>query len=68
MAADVRAAVVTRNGHSYERATITEHLKRNPIDPLTRDPLTIDELRPNVALKRACNEFLENNKGWVYDW
>lgn len=60
--------VVTKNGRSYERATIIEHLKRNPTDPLTREPLTINELRPNIALKEACDQFLEMNSGWVYDW
>ncbi|KAF2475701.1 U-box-domain-containing protein [Lindgomyces ingoldianus] len=60
--------VVTKNGRSYERATIIEHLKRSPTDPLTREPLTITELRPNIALKEACTEFMEANSGWVYDW
>lgn len=60
--------VVTKNGRSYERATIIEHLKRSPTDPLTRETLTIGELRPNIALKEACTEFMESNSGWVYDW
>lgn len=60
--------VVTRNGRSYERATLIEHLKRSPTDPLTRETLTIAELRPNIALKEACTEFMEQNSGWVYDW
>ncbi|KAI8931311.1 hypothetical protein NX059_011653 [Plenodomus lindquistii] len=60
--------VVTKNGRSYERATLIEHLKRSPTDPLTRETLTIAELRPNIALKEACTEFLEGNSGWVYDW
>lgn len=60
--------VVTKNGRSYDRATLIEHLKRSPTDPLTREPLTIAELRPNIALKEACTEFLEGNSGWVYDW
>ncbi|KAF2733337.1 FMN-linked oxidoreductase [Polyplosphaeria fusca] len=59
--------VVTRNGRSYERATLIEHLKRSPIDPLTREPLRIEDLRPNMALKEACTEFMEHNSGWVYD-
>ncbi|ORY03661.1 hypothetical protein BCR34DRAFT_492219 [Clohesyomyces aquaticus] len=59
--------VVTKNGRSYERATIIEHLKRSPTDPLTREPLRIEELRPNIALKEACTEFMEANSGWVYD-
>ncbi|KAF2484872.1 hypothetical protein BDY17DRAFT_321767 [Neohortaea acidophila] len=48
--------VITKNGHSYERSTIIEHLKRTPTDPLTREPLTIDELRSNYGLKAACEE------------
>ncbi|KAJ4291764.1 hypothetical protein N0V90_009659 [Kalmusia sp. IMI 367209] len=60
--------VVTKNGRSYERATIIEHLKRSATDPLTREPLSINELRPNIALKEACTEFMEKNSGWVYDW
>ncbi|KAF2684441.1 U-box-domain-containing protein [Lentithecium fluviatile CBS 122367] len=59
--------VVTKNGRSYDRATLIEHLKRSPTDPLTREPLSIRELRPNIALKEACTEFLEGNSGWVYD-
>ncbi|KAF2019419.1 U-box-domain-containing protein [Aaosphaeria arxii CBS 175.79] len=59
--------VVTRNGRSYERATLIEHLKRSPTDPLTRETLTIGDLRPNMALREACTEFMERNSGWVYD-
>jgi hypothetical protein len=57
--------VMTRNGHSYERATIYEHLKRSKTDPLTREPLSIDELRPNYGLKAACDEFWESGAS---DW
>jgi len=60
--------VITKNGNSYERATIIEHLKHSETDPLTRERLTIKDLRPNIALREVCTEFLENNKGWVYDW
>lgn len=60
--------VITKTGQSYERATIVEHLKRNPTDPLSRDPLRVDELRTNVNLKKACDEFWEGSRGWAYDW
>jgi STIP1 homology and U-box containing protein 1 len=60
--------VMTKNGHSYERATIVEHLKRNALDPLTRTPLSVNELRPNLALRKACDEFWEQNTGWAYEW
>ncbi|KAL2267226.1 hypothetical protein VTJ83DRAFT_4503 [Remersonia thermophila] len=59
--------VVTKTGKSYERASIVEHLRRHPHDPLTREPLYISELRPNLDLKQACDEFLEEN-GWAADW
>ncbi|KAK7509339.1 uncharacterized protein IWZ02DRAFT_472558 [Phyllosticta citriasiana] len=60
--------VVTKTGHSYERATLIEHLKRSPYDPLTREPLRIEDLRTNILLRDACNDFFEKNSGWVYDW
>lgn len=59
--------VVTKTGNSYDRSTILEHLKRSPTDPLTREPLTVRDLRPNLALKQACAEFLERN-GWAVDY
>lgn len=61
--------VITKNGHSYERATIYEHLKRSPTDPLTREPLTINDLRNNFGLKAACDEFWESGASeWISDW
>ncbi|KAG9228253.1 U-box domain-containing protein [Amylocarpus encephaloides] len=59
--------VVTRTGQSYERASIMEHLKRSPTDPLTREPMRVEDLRPNLALRAACEEFLHEN-GWAVDW
>ncbi|KAL8916416.1 MAG: hypothetical protein Q9172_006312 [Xanthocarpia lactea] len=59
--------VITKNGSSYERSTILEHLRRSHTDPLTREPLTIGDLRPNLALKQACAEFLDKN-GWAVDY
>lgn len=57
----------TKTGKSYERATIMEHLRRHPSDPLTREPLSAAELRPNLSLRQACADFLEEN-GWAVDW
>ncbi|PHH64402.1 hypothetical protein CDD81_4623 [Ophiocordyceps australis] len=59
--------VVTRTGKSYERASIMEHLRRHPSDPLTREPLQPSDLRPNIALRQACDDFLKDN-GWAVDW
>ncbi|KAF2149965.1 U-box-domain-containing protein [Myriangium duriaei CBS 260.36] len=60
--------VITTSGHSYERQTLVEHLKRSPTDPLTRNPLTIDDLRPNIALRKALEEFWDNAQTWAVDW
>lgn len=59
--------VVTKTGNSYDRSTLMEHLKRSSTDPLTREPLRMTDLRPNLALKQACEEFLAEN-GWAVDW
>ncbi|KAI5862034.1 U-box-domain-containing protein [Durotheca rogersii] len=59
--------VITKTGKSYERASIMEHLRRHPIDPLTREPLYPSELRSNLQLREACQEFLDQN-GWAVDW
>jgi STIP1 family protein 1 len=59
--------VITKTGKSYERASIMEALRRHQIDPLTREPLHPSELRTNLGLRQACEEFLEQN-GWAVDW
>lgn len=59
--------VVTKTGNSYDRSTVIEHLKRSQTDPLTREPLSMADLRPNLALKKACDDFLSEN-GWAVDW
>ncbi|RKF72605.1 E3 ubiquitin-protein ligase CHIP [Golovinomyces cichoracearum] len=59
--------VVTKTGQSYDRASILEHLKRSETDPLTREPLHPEDLRPNLTLRDACQDFLKEN-GWAVDW
>ena len=59
--------VVTKTGNTYDRSTVIEHLKRSQTDPLTREPLHMQDLRPNISLKQACEEFLNEN-GWAVDW
>lgn len=59
--------VMTKTGKSYERASLLEHLKRSKTDPVTREHLDVSDLRPNIDLRDACAEFLEEN-GWAVDW
>ncbi|KAK6598284.1 STIP1-like protein [Botrytis cinerea] len=59
--------VVTKTGQSYERTSILQHLERSCTDPLTREPLIPSDLRPNLGLRHAIEEFLEEN-GWAVEW
>lgn len=47
--------VMTKYGHSYERAAITEWLSQRSTDPLTNKPLTLADLFPNRALKNLID-------------
>ncbi len=59
--------VLTPNGVSYERVFIEQHIQKNgPVDPLTRQKLTIDMLRPNNGLKAAIRDFLDQNP-WAFE-
>lgn len=59
--------VITPSGTSFERVAITKYVEQSKVDPITRVPMTADDLRPNYALKGVCEEFLEKN-GWAVDW
>ena len=61
----LRDPVITPDGISFERTVLLEHLSKSQTDPFTRQPLTATELRPNYALKEACDEFLRANP-WAY--
>ncbi|VDM41996.1 unnamed protein product [Toxocara canis] len=51
----LRDPVITPSGITYDRADIKEHLQRvGHFDPVTRAPLTADQLIPNLAMKEVC--------------
>jgi STIP1 family protein 1 len=56
--------VVTPYGHTYERSAILAHLERTPVDPLTNNPLTPDQLIEHVdmrnAVARNCGELVRD--------
>lgn len=56
--------VITPNGISYERSYLVTHLKeKGPFDPLTRQPLKETQLYPNLILKEAVLEYInEKNR------
>ncbi len=45
--------VMGSDGRTYERAAIVRWLQTNPFSPMTRQPMTIQSLKPNYALRSA---------------
>ncbi|KAM3728527.1 E3 ubiquitin-protein ligase CHIP [Dirofilaria immitis] len=63
----LRDPVITPSGITYDRADIKEHLQRvGHFDPVTRAPLTADQLIPNLAMKEVVDHFLNENQ-WAID-
>ncbi len=53
--------VIDNEGNSYEKKAIEDWLKRNQTSPITRNPLSINDLKPNRGLKDAILEW-KNSK------
>ncbi|CAI5502804.1 unnamed protein product [Closterium sp. Naga37s-1] len=59
--------VITPSGVTYERAVLVDHLKSGKqFDPVTRAPLTPEQLVPNLALRETVQHFLDEH-GWAYN-
>lgn len=59
--------VITPSGISYERSCLREHLSRvGAFDPVTRSPLSIEQVTPNLALKEIIEQFVEE-RPWAYE-
>nr|XP_046270390.1 E3 ubiquitin-protein ligase CHIP-like [Scatophagus argus]XP_046270391.1 E3 ubiquitin-protein ligase CHIP-like [Scatophagus argus] len=64
----MREPCITPSGVTYDRKDIEEHLQRVcHFDPVTRTPLTQDQLIPNLAMKEVIDAFILEN-GWVADY
>ncbi|KAL2872357.1 putative U-box domain protein [Aspergillus lucknowensis] len=59
--------VIVPSGTSFDRIGIVKYVEQSGVDPITRTPMTVNDLRPNYALKAACEDFLTKN-GWAVDW
>jgi STIP1 family protein 1 len=63
----LRDPVITPSGITYDRCDIKEHLQRvGHFDPVTRAPLVVEQLIPNLAMKEAVDHFLAENE-WAID-
>ncbi|KAL0232351.1 hypothetical protein PCE1_002692 [Barthelona sp. PCE] len=53
--------VLTPYGHSFERSAITQWLLKSDKCPLTRRPLSIKDLHPNIQLRKVIEEYRKQN-------
>jgi hypothetical protein len=53
--------VIDPEGNTFERAAITAWLLSNPTSPITRKPLSVNQLSPNRALLESIQEFVLKN-------
>ncbi len=55
--------ILLGDGHSYERKAIEGYLEqsRNPVSPLTGEPLAFKIIVSNLALKKIIDDFIQNN-------
>ena len=54
--------VLGKDGHSYEKSEILMWLSTNTTSPMTREPLTKDDLVENLPLKRSIEEIRDRLK------
>lgn len=56
--------VVGNDGHTYEKEHIVKWLQVNNKSPMTREPMSLCDLKPNYALRSMIDSYLlENSKG-----
>ena len=54
--------VIGSDGHTYEKEYIEKWLRNNNTSPITKAPMFIHELIPNIALRNTIQEFTSNKK------
>jgi hypothetical protein len=54
--------VFDNEGNTYDKQAVMKWLARNRTSPVSRKPLRIADLRPNIALKNLISSFNEKNK------
>ncbi|CRK86369.1 CLUMA_CG000084, isoform A [Clunio marinus] len=60
--------VITPSGITYERKDIEEHLQRvGHFDPVTRVPLSVEQLIPNFSMKEVVDTFIQENE-WALEY
>ena len=54
--------VIDLDGHTYERSAISDFIEKNGISPITSQPLSLNDLIPNLALRKTIEEYLKNQQ------
>ena len=54
----MRDPVIDSEGHTYERAAIVQWLHSSSRSPITRNPMTVQDLKPNRALAEAIGHWV----------
>ncbi|GAX22651.1 ubiquitin conjugation factor E4 B [Fistulifera solaris] len=50
------------SGHFVDRSTITQHLLNDPIDPFSREPMTVNDIKPAIELKARMDAWLAEKR------
>jgi len=52
--------VIGSDGNTYDKSAITEWLRSHSTSPMTRQPMNIESLRPNFALRSMIERYNRN--------
>ncbi|CAF4688699.1 unnamed protein product [Rotaria socialis] len=63
-----RDPVIGQDGHTYEREDIIAWLQQHRTSPITREPMTIESLRPNHIVRKMIDEFVAVSKKKEYQF
>ncbi|KAG2387208.1 hypothetical protein C9374_001540 [Naegleria lovaniensis] len=57
--------VIGKDGHTYEREAIEKWLKDHNVSPMTREPMSVDHLVPNIALRNTIEQIVNENENAI---
>jgi ubiquitin conjugation factor E4 B len=67
MATFMKDPVILPSGHYVDRATITQHLLNDPIDPFSREPCTVNDIKPASELKARMDAWVAEKRMRLQD-
>jgi ubiquitin conjugation factor E4 B len=56
--------VILPSGHYVDRSTIKQHLLNNPMDPFSREPCTMDDVKPATELKMKIEAWVAEKRAF----